>query len=265
MTNPYTRLAMAGTVLLVISGLHAQPTPPKAHGSFSVEVKQTAAAQFLYATTAFTSVSGDLSEQHLAVMKTVAALEVIPRRWPAQRMLALRAYREIVTRLAGSQMHANALEMCDQAIAFAGPSADALVFVAAKGRSLMWLGRHAEARAAFTRATAGEFSRLEDFDKSAILIDATFFFQRDKQFAIAAKYAHDRAKFATGSLGPAGALRTALELRLLGNDRISAKADLVELSEAVSRAHLVALTPDEQEVLRQMEASIQEFQKKLEP
>ena len=152
-------------------------------------------------------------------------------------------------------------QVCDQAIAFAGGSEETLVFLATKGRSLAWLGRTAEAREAFAKATTGAFHRLPDFDKSVILIDATWFYARDGNFSVAARHTHARARFATGALGPAEALRRAVELRLLAKEHAAAKEVLAELSEAVSRARLEGLTPDEQEAFRRIEASIQDFRR----
>jgi tetratricopeptide (TPR) repeat protein len=242
--------------------LHAQPSPLQERGTFTVEVKPTAAEQFAYATS-FSAAAGDPSQRKVILLRSVAALQVIPQRWPAERALALRAYREIVTRLAGSHFHRNAVEVCDRAIAFAGRSEETLVFLAAKGRSLAWLGRTDEARDAFAKATTGAFHRLPDFDKSAILIDATWFYTHDGNFAAAARHAHARARFATGALGPAEAMRRAVELRLLAKEHALARETLTELSAGVSRARLEALTPDEQEALRRIEASIQDFRKTL--
>ncbi|HEX6085117.1 MAG TPA: hypothetical protein VF266_11365 [Thermoanaerobaculia bacterium] len=256
------RSSVAAILLLAVMTLHAQPLPMEERGSFEVDVKPTAAEQLAYATS-FSVAAGDPAQRKVLLLQSVAALQVIPQRWPAERALALRAYREIVTRLAGAHFHRNAVEVCDRAIAYADGSEETLVFLAAKGRSLAWLGRTAEAREAFAKATTGTFHRLPDFDKSAILIDATWFYAREGNFAVAARHAHARARFATGALGPAEAMRRAVELRLLANEHAGAREILTELSETVSRARLEALTPDEQEALRRIEESIQDFRRQL--
>ena len=56
-------------------------------------------------------------------------------------------------------------------------------------------------------------------------------------------------------------MRRAVELRLLAKEHAVAKEILAELSEAVSRARLEGLTPDEQEAFRRIEASIQDFRR----
>ena len=256
------RYSVAAILLLAAMTLPAQPTPMQERGTFDVDVKSTAAEQLAYATS-FTAAAEDPSQRKVAILKSVAALQVIPQRWPEERALAIRAYREIVTRLAGSQFHRNAVEVCDRAIAFAGQPDDTLVFVATKGRSLASLGRTDEARDAFAKATTGAFHRLSDFDKSAILIDAIWFYERTQNFAIAARHAQARARLATGALGPAEAMRKAVELQLRANDLAAARAVLAELSEAVSHARMGTLTPNEQEALRWIETSMQDFRRKL--
>jgi len=254
--------AIAACLLFAATMAWADQAPLKTNGAFTIEVKASAAEQFAYASR-ITAESTDPSERHLRVLQSVAALEVIPKRWSADRDMTLRAYREMVARLSGSNLHGNAIKICDKAIAFAGKSPEAKVFLASKGRSLMWLNRQDEARTAFDAATTGDFNKLADFDKNAVLIDATLFYEQAKKFDVAAKHARSRAKVTSSELGRAEALRKALELSMKANDKASAIADLASLSHAALNARMRSLTPDEQEVLARIDASIAEYRKKL--
>jgi tetratricopeptide (TPR) repeat protein len=249
-------------MLSLVTAAAAAQASPKPAGTFAVEVKATAPEQYAYATR-ITPDAADRTLRDVAVIRSVEALSVIPRRWPGERAWGIRAYREMMTRLAGARLYDNAISVCDTAIAYAGKTPDALVFVAAKGRSLMWLGRMDEARDAFNRATSGEFNRLGDFDQNSILLDAMIFHEQEKNFVAAAKDARARAKIAKSDLSRAEALRKALELSMRANDRAAAKGDLAALSDAALNARMRTLSPEESQVLRRIDTEIAQYGRRL--
>lgn len=256
------RKAIAAFLLLTTGASNEGQVPLKTSGTFTIEAKATAAEQFAYATR-ISPDAADLSERNRAVLQAVAALELIPQRWPDDRPWGVRAYREMVSRLAGAELHGNAAAVCDEAIAYAGKWPESLLFFAAKARSLMWLGRVDAARAAMDRATSGDFNRLDDFSKNSILLDAVFFYERDHDYRTAAKHARARARIARNALGSAEAWRKALELSMQAHDDAAAKADLAALYDAALSARMHALTAEESAVLRRIDAEIAEHRKKL--
>jgi len=254
--------AVMALALFLGAGAEGQNTM-KPLGSFTIETRATAAEQFDYASR-IRSDSADRMERDVAVLRSVAALEVIPKRWPAERELIMRAWSEIISRLTGAFLHKNAVTYCDKAIAWAGKAPRRLVFLAAKGRSLMWLDRTSEAKEAFDTATsAGDFHRLTDFEKSGILADASFFYERQKKYDVAAAHSRARAKVCADDLGRADALRKAVDLSIRGRDLGAARADLGVLMSVALQARMRTLTPSEQEILRRIDASIAEYRKKL--
>jgi len=235
----------------------------KSSGSFTIDVKATAGEQYAYASGLTTS-SPDLAERTEAVIRSVAALEVIPKRWPNNRGLTIRAYGEIVSRLNGARLYQNAIGFCEKAIAYVGPVPQRLPFIAAKGRALMWLNRSPEAQQAFDEAVAGAgFEALSDSEKIVIFRDAGFFYERQGNYRIAAQHARARAKYSADDLFRAEALRKALDLSLIAGDYANARADLDNLSDAALKARLRNLQPPDQDLLRRIDAAIVEYRKKL--
>jgi hypothetical protein len=256
-----TSAVMLLAVLCSVATAEAQTPALKKSGSFTFDVQATAAEQFRYAA-AIRAEGTDLSLQHEAVLRSVAALEVIPKRWPDERALSLRAYTEILFRLRGAFLHQNAIAYADKAVAYAGNAPERLIFLAAKGRSLMWLGRAKEAEEAFRAATGPDFARLSDFDQSGILLDAAYFEERRGEPRAAARLMRQRAGH-VGAVARAEAYRKALDLSLTAKDHGSARADLAALVQAASDARKAALSADEQQVLGRLEAAIAEYRKKL--
>jgi len=261
-----TRSCICALILAaVVAGPYAAADPPivKPLGTFTVEVRATAGEQFVYASS-IRSTSSKRLERDGAILQSVAAFEIIPKRWPGERDLIMHAWTEIVSRLSGAFLHQNALKYCDKAIAWAGDTPQRLVFIAGKGRSLMWLNRNDEARQAFEISTsAGDFHRLSDFDKSAILIDAAFFYERQRNYAVAAAHTRSRAKLCPDDLSRADAMRKAVDLSIEMRDYGAARSDLAGLSEAALKARMRTLTPAEQEVLRRLDDAIANYRKKL--
>src|SRR5262245_53343311 len=111
-----TRIEVILVSLLAVTAVvtRGSQMPLQATGSFTIETKATAAEQFEYASR-ISPRSDDLSGRNQLILQSVAALEVIPQRWPNERELSLRAYREMVSRLSGAQLHANAIAVCDKA------------------------------------------------------------------------------------------------------------------------------------------------------
>jgi phosphosulfolactate phosphohydrolase-like enzyme len=253
---------IAAIALLVSAGSVAgQPIKPS--GSFTIDVKSTAAEQYAYASR-ITGGSSSLSERNETVLRSVAALEIIPKRWPNERALTIRAYGEIVSRLNGAQLYKNAIASCDEAIAYAGKTPQRLVFVAEKGRALMWLDRATDAQQAFDEATTGAgFDGLKDGEKTLILADAGFFHERQGNYRVAAQLARARATYSGDDFLRAEAIRKALDLSFKGGDIEGAKADLANLSEVALKARMRNLQPQEQDLLRRIDAAIVEYKKKL--
>lgn len=254
---------IASIWLLVAAGVAVGQETVRPSGSFTIEVKATAREQYAYASRISAAVPG-LADRNEAILKSVAAFDVIPKRWPNEHALAIRAYDQIVARLNGALLYKNALSFCDQAIAYSGRTPDRLLFLAAKGRALMWLGRTSEAQQAFDEATTGAgFESLSDSDKGVILRDAGFFYERQGDYRKAALHARARARYSSDDFFRAEALRKALDLSLMAGDYGSAREDLSNLSDAALKARMRNLQPPEQDLLRQIDAAIVQYRKKL--
>ena len=251
------------TVVLAVAAMAFGQTTSRPSGSFAIEVKATARDQYAYASRIIAS-SPDREARNLAVIRSVAALEVIPKRWPRERTLAIRAYGEIVARLNGAGLYQNALDSSQRAIAYSGDIPQRLVFLAAKGRALMWLNHPDEAQAAFAEATTGAgFDSLNDHEKGDVLRDAGFFHERRGNYRQAAQDARTRATYCPDDLCRTETLRKALDLSLMAGDNANARTDLANLSDAALKARLRNLQPDEQELLRRIDAAILEYRKRV--
>jgi hypothetical protein len=262
-TKTETRSIIAAIALVVSAGSVAGQQAIKPSGSFAIEVKSTAAEQYAYASR-ITGGTSSLSERNETVLRSVAALEVIPKRWPKERVFSIRAYGEIVSRLNGAQLYKNAIASCDQAIAYVGKTPQRLVFVAEKGRALMWLDRTADAQQAFDEATTGAgFEGLKGGEKAVILANAGFFHERQGNYRTAAQLARIRATYSGDDFLRAEAIRKALDLSFKGGDMESARADLANLNEVALRARIRNLQPPEQDLLRRIDAAIVDYKKKL--
>jgi len=250
------------TAILVLTyGVAGAASGPK--GSFTIDVKNTAAEQFDYASR-LTAGATNLSDWHEAVIRSVAALDIIPKRWPKESRLIVRAYGEIITRLNDAHMHENAISYCDKAISIVGSDPERLVFVAAKARAQMWLGSKESARAAFEQILASpDFDRLDSFEKRTILLDKSFFDERNGDYRLAAKSSRERAKYAADDFQRVETLRKAVDLSLKAGDNENAKTDVDSLGEAAQKARMRNLKPEEQEFLRRVDAALVEYKKRL--
>lgn len=258
-----TRYSLIAAIALLVSAGTALSQSVKSSGSFTIDVKATAGEQYAYASGITTS-SPDVAERNDAIIRSVAALEVIPKRWPNNRGLTIRAYGEIVSRLNGARLYENAIDFCEKAIAYVGHVPQRLPFIAAKGRALMWLDRSTEAQQAVDEAVSGAgFESLSDSEKIVIFRDAGFFYERQGNYRVAAQHVRASAKYTADELLRAEALRKALDLSLMAKDYASARGDLSDLSDAALKARMHNLQPPEQDLLRRIDAAILEYRKKV--
>ena len=104
---------------------------------------------------------------------------------------------------------------------------------------------------------------LSNFDKGVILRDAGLFYEKQGEFRGAAQHARSRAKYTSDDFVRAEALRKAVDLSLMANDRDAARADLSKLCDAALKARLQNLEPPEQDLLRRIDSAIAEYKKKI--
>jgi tetratricopeptide (TPR) repeat protein len=243
--------------------LAAQSRSTTSSSTFSVELKPSAAEQYKYASAIIRNARQTGGDRDEALFQEVAALELIPQRWPNERRYGIAAYQQAVSLLA-ARYSLNAVEIAGRAEKYVGQDPELALIQADKAAALTALGRDQEAEATLRAAIDGKpFAKLDDIRKRIVLKKASFFFERQKRYREASDLVRRAVPLGSGALDAVTDYEKSLELNFAGGAFNEAKADFDTLVRETARARGKKLTPQELQQLPNIDKYIELYRKKL--
>ncbi|MGH7488906.1 MAG: hypothetical protein ACREMY_25385 [bacterium] len=241
----------------------AAQTRTVSSSTFSIELKPTAAEQYKYASAIVKHARENGVDLADATFQEVAALELVPQRWPHERRYGVAAYQQAVSLLA-LRYSLNAVEVAGRAEKYVGQDPELALIQADKGTALMAIGRNQEAEDAFRAAIDGHpFVKLDAARKRLVLKKAAFFYERRKRYREASDLIRRAAPLGQGALDAVVDYEKSLELNFNGGARNEAKADYDALVRETARARGRKLSPQELQQITYVDKYIELYRKKL--
>lgn len=248
---------------LTLSLSSTAQTRTTSSSTFTVELKPTAAEQYKYASMILKHARETGVDRDDAVFQEVAALELIPQRWPNERRYGIAAYQQAINLLA-TRYSLNAIEIAGRAEKYVGQDPELALIQADKGAALTAIGRHQEAEEAFRAAIDGKpFAKLDGPRKRIVLKKAAFFYERRKHYREASDLVRRAAPLGQGALDAVIDYEKSLELDFNAGALNEARADYEALVRETARARTRKLSPQESQQLPSIDKYIELYRKKL--
>ena len=254
-------------IIIMICGVAMGQTPERRSTTFSVELKSNAYEQYAYASRLFGEGQRAGMPREDALFREIAALELVPQRWPQEREVCVQAYALAVQMLSGPTYAVNAVQMAEKAERYGIDDAPQLPFILAdKAVALSWLGQYDVAEETFLRAFhSKQFTKdVEPRFQRALWIDLAFMYKRQKRHRDAAAILRHCATLqGSHSFDKADDLSGSIDSDLAAGDLTAANADFDALLLEASTLRTKKINPAEVSRLPYLDQAIADYRKKL--